>query len=85
MQAMFAGCPVIGADSGGIPDVVIPGKTGLLVPPDDVEKTAAALLKILQNRPFADQMAKQAEQFVRKHYTIDIMGRRILSLYENMI
>ena len=42
-EAGFFGLPVVATTAGGIPEVVIDGETGLLVPPDDVPALAAAL------------------------------------------
>ena len=50
LQAGSAGKPVVGARSGGVPDAVVDGETGFLVPENNVDATAAALIKILQIR-----------------------------------
>jgi phosphatidylinositol alpha-1,6-mannosyltransferase len=47
IEAMLAGCPVIGSNSGGIIDAVIPGKTGWLVEPNDADSLATAVEKVL--------------------------------------
>ncbi len=47
IEAMAAGRPVVAAASGGLPDLVVPGETGLLVPPGDAEALRAALRSLL--------------------------------------
>lgn len=47
LEAQAAGTPVIAAASGGMPDALIPGETGLLVPPDDPTALARAVLDLL--------------------------------------
>ena len=42
VEAQAAGRPVVGIDAGGVRETVLPGQTGLLVPPDDVTALAAA-------------------------------------------
>jgi glycosyltransferase involved in cell wall biosynthesis len=46
-EAIFRGCPAIGARAGGIPEVIDEGVTGLLVPPSDVEAMAGALRQLI--------------------------------------
>jgi glycosyltransferase involved in cell wall biosynthesis len=84
-QAMYAGCPVIGTDAGGIPDIVIHKETGLLVPPDNSEQLAEAILQTLENPDVAKHRAEKAFRYVCDNHTIDVMGERILGLYERLL
>lgn len=47
LEAMAAGRPVIASATGGLADIVVPGETGLLVPPGDVDALRAALAQLL--------------------------------------
>ena len=47
LEAQSSGVPVIGTDSGGIPEFVVQGESGLLVPPGDPDALAAALSRVL--------------------------------------
>lgn len=49
LEAQAAECAVIGTKTGGIPEIVRDGKTGLLVAPENPAETAVALQKLLQN------------------------------------
>ncbi len=60
VEAFHRGRPVIGSRAGGIPDAVIDGVSGLLVPPEDVEALADAMTRILADRPLASQLAEGA-------------------------
>ena len=46
VEAHAAGRPVLGAAAGGALEIVLPGKTGVLVPPRDLEETAAAMREV---------------------------------------
>jgi alpha-maltose-1-phosphate synthase len=49
LEAMVAGKPVVATRVGGIPEIVVDGKTGLLVPVDDPTAFARAILELLAN------------------------------------
>ena len=59
VEAGAWGKPVVGGNSGGIPDAVIDGVTGLLVPPTNVAAIADALLRILKDPEFAARLGAQ--------------------------
>ena len=56
VEAFCRGRAVVGTDSGGIPDLVEDGVSGLLVPPDDVSGLASALSRVLGDREVAAQL-----------------------------
>jgi glycosyltransferase involved in cell wall biosynthesis len=85
LQAQFAGCPVIGAESGGITEVITHGHTGLLVPQGEAEPLGAALLRLLTDRQYAAWLACNASQYVSQHHTLDMMGHKILAVYEALL
>jgi glycosyltransferase involved in cell wall biosynthesis len=85
LQAQFAGCPVIGTQSGGIMEVITHGTTGLLVPRGDAGALAAALRRLLTDRQYAACLAHHASQYVAQHHTLDIMGHKILAVYDALL
>jgi glycosyltransferase involved in cell wall biosynthesis len=60
IEAMSAGLPVVGARSGGIPDIVVDGETGLLFDPDDIDGFARALLDLISHPAVRQEMASKA-------------------------
>lgn len=62
LEAMAAGCPVVGADRGGIPDIVSDGENGCLYDPDQPHSLTAAVQRLLgesQTRASLRQAARQ--------------------------
>jgi glycosyltransferase involved in cell wall biosynthesis len=58
--------PVIATDVGGLPDVVIDGETGLLVPPRDEMALADAMERLLLDRRLRDSLALGAARFAKE-------------------
>jgi glycosyltransferase involved in cell wall biosynthesis len=56
VEAFCRGRAVIGTRGGGIEDLVVDGESGLLVPPDDVNALATALVKVLSNADLAERL-----------------------------
>ena len=66
VQAQSLGLPVIATKVQGIPDVVIDGKTGILVPPKDAKSIAFALLKLLRDKELARAMGNAGRERVKE-------------------
>ena len=62
MEAMTAGLPVVATAVGGVPEAVVTGKTGILLPPHDPEAPARALVALARDEPLRDEMAKAARE-----------------------
>lgn len=64
LEANACGKPVIGGKSGGAPDAIRHGRTGLLVNPTDVDELAESIALLLENREYAKQLGLQGKQRV---------------------
>ncbi|MBD2462921.1 glycosyltransferase family 1 protein [Oscillatoria sp. FACHB-1407] len=62
LEAMAAGCPVIAANAGGIPDIVTDGVNGYLFDPEDEEGAIAATQRLLANTQVRDSLRQNARQ-----------------------
>lgn len=68
IEAMRASIPVICSDYGGMKEVVMHGKTGLVVPANDKEKLSLAIKQLLANKALRISMGKEGESRLRKHF-----------------
>jgi phosphatidyl-myo-inositol dimannoside synthase len=66
VEASACGKPVIAGNSGGVPDAVQDGITGLLVNPDDSEAIAAAIVNVLREPVAADIMGENGRKWVER-------------------
>lgn len=81
LEAMSAGVPVIATATGGNPELVIDGETGLLVQPCDANHLAEAILKIISTPQLKDLLIKNAKNKIRLEYSQEINLEKLISLY----
>jgi glycosyltransferase involved in cell wall biosynthesis len=77
LEAQAAGLPVVAQRDGGVPEVVVDGRTGLLTPPGDVAAFAAAIRTMLGNAQMRTRMAVEARHFVREERTLEQAAQRL--------
>jgi glycosyltransferase involved in cell wall biosynthesis len=85
IEAMACGCPVIAANTGGAPEAVVNGQTGLLVPPGDVAAMTCALDAILSDRSRRQQMGAAGRKRVDSYFAMDHYIQRVLHTYNRAI
>jgi glycosyltransferase involved in cell wall biosynthesis len=85
LEAMAAGLPVVATAVGGIPEVVLEGKTGFLVPPRDPEALARAIERIMQNPAQGIRMGQAGRQRVKEQFTIQETVRKVEQLYNTLL
>jgi glycosyltransferase involved in cell wall biosynthesis len=85
LEAMAAGKPVIATTVGGVSELVVPGKTGLLIPPKDTDALAHAIIKLLRNKFQAKKMGNAARVRVEQHFTISGTVEKTENLYRELL
>jgi glycosyltransferase involved in cell wall biosynthesis len=84
LEAMRSGLPVVGTNVGGIPESVVDGETGLLVPFGDVAATAAALRTVIGDQEKRAQMGRAGRQRYLDHFTFEHMVDPTLAIYRTV-
>ncbi len=84
LQAMAAGLPAVGSEVGGTPEVVQPGRSGLLFQAGDTSGLATAVRQILGNRELAVEMAALARERVEREFSHAAFIRRHEHLYQEL-
>lgn len=77
--------PVIATCTGGLPDVVDHGRTGLLVPPRDEAALAEAILQLLRDRQARIAMGQAGKEKLERECSPDVVGRQTLDVYRQAI
>jgi len=84
LEAMACARPVVATKVGGVPELVIDGKTGILVPPKQPEAIAKAVLYLLNHPKEAMEMGLRGRQRVIDHFDLTICAYRHEEIY-NMV
>jgi len=84
VEALSYGKPVIASAVGGISDIVKDKKTGLLVPEKDEKALAQAIVAILKNPSWAEELAKAGYQHIIKYFDWDKIVNKTLTLYNRI-
>ena len=74
VEAAGAGVPVVATAVNAVPDLVVPGETGLLVPPGRPRALGAAVRHLLEHPAEADRMAAAARDRLGDRYTPRALG-----------
>ena len=82
LEAMLAGKPVVATRVSSIPEIVVDGETGLLVPPDDPEALAAAILRVLRD---PGRLGEAGLARARSEFSVERMSRRTLAVYDRAL
>lgn len=81
MEAMAAGLPVVTTGVSGIPELVVEGVTGLLVPPDDAAALAAALRRVRDEPGLSVRLAEAGRSRVLRDFEGSRQAARLADLY----
>lgn len=85
IEASAAGRPVIVSNVGGLPEVVINGETGLIVPKEDPVKAAEAIYRLVLNRELRISLGEAGKKHVFSKYGWDKSVEIMINLYKDTI
>ncbi len=84
LDAMACAKPVVATTAGGIPEVVVDGETGLLVPPRDHHAMADAIVRVLNDAGLRRRLGEAGLARVRERFTAERMVHDTLRVYQRV-
>lgn len=84
-QAMACAKPVVSFDIDGASEVVIPGKTGFLVPSEDIKSLSSAIINALSNPGKLSEMGRAGRLHVDPAFRVETMVDKIDELYQELL
>ena len=85
LEAMSYGIPVVASSVGGIPRIIDPGKTGILVAPGRPEELRDSVILLYNNPSLRSEIGKAGQRKVKEQFDIKRWARRIESEYTSLI
>ena len=85
VQGMAAGKPVVATDGGALPEIVIPGETGVLVPMGDAPAMARAFIELLTDPDRAKKMGRAGRRRVRERFTMTQTLHALEGIYSRLL
>jgi glycosyltransferase involved in cell wall biosynthesis len=85
LEYMAAGLPTIASRVGGNVELIEDGVTGLLVPPEDSQALAAALLRLLRDPELSQRMATTGQKIAVENYSFERLIREVDALYTELL
>ena len=85
LDAMAMGLAVVGTRAGGIPEAVVDGETGLLVPVADPPALAEAIVSLMTDPERRARFGEAGRRHVARHFTVDHLVDRTFAVYQDVV
>lgn len=85
LEAMAAARPVVATAVGGIPEIIRPRETGLLVPPHDPTALAQAIATVLDQPALANRLGQAAQALVAAEFSLAKQTAKVIALYRHLL
>lgn len=82
IEAQASGCPVVATKVGGVPDIILDGETGYLVPPNDAHALAETMLQALSDD--SQKLGQAGRQLVKEKFSVSRLVHDIETLYNDL-
>ena len=85
LDAMAAARPIVATRAGGMPEVVVDGETGVLVPIRDPEQLAGAIVRLLKDPALRSRFGQAGLARVREEFSLARMVDATVAVYEQAL
>jgi glycosyltransferase involved in cell wall biosynthesis len=82
LEGMASGLPLIATSVGDVPTMVLDGRTGVMVPPEDTAVLASAILTLLRDPAQRKRLGAAARKLIEDEFSADRMTADYLRVYE---
>jgi glycosyltransferase involved in cell wall biosynthesis len=84
LEAQACGVPVLASDVGGLPEVVIEGKTGFMFPKGDYKAIAAKLALLIKDKELREELGENAVHYIKSTYNWEENADIMMEVYHSI-
>ena len=84
-EAFFLNIPVVATNVGGIPELIVHDKTGILVPSNNPDKLAEAINNLLLDKKKSQELTSNANIFLKDNMTWDVVLPKFINFYKKLL
>lgn len=85
LEALACGIPVVASAVGGIPEQIVEGKTGFLIPSGDAHSMAKRTIQLLEDDAYRQLMGRQAAEDAARRFGLEMMVKEYLQVYRELL
>jgi glycosyltransferase involved in cell wall biosynthesis len=85
LEGMASRLPLVATAVGDVPTVVLDGRTGLIVPPENADLLASAIMDLVQNAQRREQLGAAARKLIEDEFSADRMTAEYVRVYEKVV
>jgi glycosyltransferase involved in cell wall biosynthesis len=85
IEGMAMAKPIVAFADGAVPEIVVDGETGLLVPPGDAAALARGIERLLHDESLRRAMGRRGRARVESMFTAEEMARRVEAVYDELL
>lgn len=76
--------PIISTRSGSIDEVIVDGKTGILVEPDNVDELEEAMIKLGQDKELRERMGREARKYISENFSHEVVAKKFYNCFHKL-
>lgn len=83
-EASLMNLPIITTKTGSIEEVVVDGKTGILIKPDSKEELIGAMIKLAQDDKLRSELGENGRKYIIEHYSYNVVARKFYDFFKSI-
>ena len=85
LEAAIQSIPSVAVNVGGVGEILMNGKTGILIPTHDATKFSEAVIELLQNKELRKKMGDNAYLYVKENFGLERSAEQFEALYKSLL
>jgi glycosyltransferase involved in cell wall biosynthesis len=84
LESLACETPVVASDVGGVSEIIIDGKTGFLVSPNDTDQFIQSVIRLLENNRLREELGKKGRELIKRDYDWGNIVEKTIKIYKSI-